>query len=280
MLDPRQDPRRDETMQKANRSALIIDAKALFDAAQREHVGRIADKRTGIEVMVLKERMHASGTDWRWVSSERQYSDGLTKASGRQLLADRLRKGTIKIVEDVTYTAAKKKTKEERKEIIDSTRTTRNTTRSRAMQLLVFGASFEKAAAQDLITFYVHGVGVFATTLTTIVGTILVLMMIFMVVSRSSGAMPAISRPAMRDAQTQTDRVEEEAEHTAAEVNDTRETQPLDPTGSTATSTTLMPSTILVTPHGDCYHVNRQCFGLRRASGINTKRPCLICCRG
>ena len=32
-------------------SALIVDAKALYDAAQKEHVH---NRRTGIEVMVLK----------------------------------------------------------------------------------------------------------------------------------------------------------------------------------------------------------------------------------
>ena len=45
--------------------------------------------------MVLKERMAASGPSWRWVSSERQYADGLTKEGARQLLADRLRKGAL-----------------------------------------------------------------------------------------------------------------------------------------------------------------------------------------
>ena len=50
----------------------------------------------------------------KWVSSERQFADGLTKESARQLLADRLRYGRIKFVWDPNYTAAKKKTKQSR----------------------------------------------------------------------------------------------------------------------------------------------------------------------
>jgi hypothetical protein len=41
------------------------------------------DKRTGIEVMVLKQRMCANNTHWEWVSSERQHADGLTEIQAR-----------------------------------------------------------------------------------------------------------------------------------------------------------------------------------------------------
>ncbi len=108
------DPRSDYTMQVIGTSALVIDAKALYDAAQKEHVHSFNDKRTGIEVMVLKERMKASDTIWRWVSSERQYADGLTKFAARQLLADRLRHGIIALVYDKNFTAANNKDKFER----------------------------------------------------------------------------------------------------------------------------------------------------------------------
>jgi hypothetical protein len=108
-LDDRRDPRADHTMQVLGTSALVIDAKALYDAARKEHVHNFEDKRTGIEVMVLKEKMKASGTIWKWVSSERQYADGLTKMSARQLWADRLRATTITLKHDPNFVAAKKK---------------------------------------------------------------------------------------------------------------------------------------------------------------------------
>jgi hypothetical protein len=58
---------------------LLVDAKALYNAAQKEHVRNFEDHRTGIEVMVMKQRMKAAAVNWLWVSSERQYADGLTK---------------------------------------------------------------------------------------------------------------------------------------------------------------------------------------------------------
>ena len=69
-----------------------------------------------------------SGPDWksgswrkgyiggrlRWMSSERQFADGLTKAGTRQLLADRLRYGKVKYTWDPDYVASKKKDAGER----------------------------------------------------------------------------------------------------------------------------------------------------------------------
>ena len=49
-----------------------------------------------------------------WLSSERQLADGLTKASARQSLADRLRSGRFIIRHDPNFTSAKKKSAEER----------------------------------------------------------------------------------------------------------------------------------------------------------------------
>ena len=114
-LDDRRDPNADWTMQCLLESALIVDAKALYDAAQKERVHNFEDRRTGIEVMVLKQRMHAAQISWRWVSSERQHADGLTKAKARQLLADRLRVANISLHHDPHFVAAKKKDKETRK---------------------------------------------------------------------------------------------------------------------------------------------------------------------
>ena len=50
-----------------------------------------------------------------WVSSELQYSDGLTKASAAQLLADRLRSHLTRLKSDEDFVASKKKTAAERK---------------------------------------------------------------------------------------------------------------------------------------------------------------------
>jgi hypothetical protein len=53
--------------------------------------------------------MTAAGAVWRWVSSERQLADGLTKEQARRNIALVLRNGTLKLIHDPSYTAAKKK---------------------------------------------------------------------------------------------------------------------------------------------------------------------------
>ena len=94
---------------------LVTDAKALYDSYQREALGNnLTDKRTGLEVKVMKERLQGLGGRLRWMSSERQFADGLTKFGTRQLLADRLRYGKVKYTWDPDYVASKRKGFEER----------------------------------------------------------------------------------------------------------------------------------------------------------------------
>ena len=94
---------------------LVTDAKALYDSYQREALGNnLTDKRTGLEVKVMKERLLGLGGRLRWMSSERQFADGLTKFGTRQLLADRLRYGKVKYTWDPDYVASKRKGFEER----------------------------------------------------------------------------------------------------------------------------------------------------------------------
>ena len=52
------------------------------------------------------------GGSFKWICSERQYADGLTKEATRQLLADRIHHGKTKFTWDPLYTAAKKKLSE------------------------------------------------------------------------------------------------------------------------------------------------------------------------
>ena len=81
---------------------LITDAKALYDAFHKESssTSSSVDKRTYLEIRVAKQQVTELGGSLRWVSSERQYADGLTKTSTRSLLADRWRDGRIKLVWD------------------------------------------------------------------------------------------------------------------------------------------------------------------------------------
>ena len=105
-------PLREIFQQKSElRPTLITDAKALFDSFHRDGYSSVTDKRTALEVLVLKEQMLALGGGMKWISLERQFADSLTKMSSRQLLGDRLRHGRIKFTWDPTFTASKKKDK-------------------------------------------------------------------------------------------------------------------------------------------------------------------------
>ena len=99
-----------------NESLLVIDAKCLYDILHREelYVSSTADKRTCLEALVTRDKLKEIGGSVRWVSSERQYADGLTKDSATQLLADRLRTHQHKITADESYQASRKKDAGER----------------------------------------------------------------------------------------------------------------------------------------------------------------------
>ena len=96
---------------------MVTDAKALYDSYHREGAsGTVVDKRVSLEIRVMKERLQELNGRLRWMSSERQMADGLTKESARLLLAERLRHGCLKMCWDPGYVAAKKKSKIELQE--------------------------------------------------------------------------------------------------------------------------------------------------------------------
>ena len=95
-------------------SALVVDAKALYDSLKAETPSLQGDKRTKIEVMVTKQKMLSMKSRLKWVSSEAQLADGVTKFSAWQLFADRLRSHHISLQADMSFQASKKKTMAER----------------------------------------------------------------------------------------------------------------------------------------------------------------------
>ena len=101
---------------------MVTDAKALYDSYHREGVSSsVVDKRVSLEIRVMKEMMEELGGQLRWVSSERQIADGLTKESARTLLAARLRHRRLKLTWDPNYVASKKKSKKEKEKAIAET---------------------------------------------------------------------------------------------------------------------------------------------------------------
>ena len=68
------------------------------------------DRRSKIEVMVVKQKIDEMKTKLKWISSETQLADGVTKIAARQLLADRLRSHVFSLHSDRSFQAAKRKT--------------------------------------------------------------------------------------------------------------------------------------------------------------------------
>ena len=103
-----------DTQDIAMQSALVIDANALFDSIEAEVPQLQGDKRTKIEIMIVKQKMDEIGTKLRWISSEIQLADGVTEIAACQLLADRIRTNLLSLQADRTFQAAKRKTQAER----------------------------------------------------------------------------------------------------------------------------------------------------------------------
>ncbi|CAL1148549.1 unnamed protein product [Cladocopium goreaui] len=108
------DPRQDSTAADICSSAIVIDAKGLYDAINKDGINSSLDKRAGIEIMCIKEELVRQKTQLKWVSSERMLADGMTKIHARQALVDMLRSGYLSLVMDEKFTAAKKKDKIQR----------------------------------------------------------------------------------------------------------------------------------------------------------------------
>ena len=108
------DPRQAATAADICASAIVIDAKGLYDAINKDGISSSLDKRAGIEIMCIKEELARQKTQLRWVSSERMLADGMTKIHARQVLVDMLRSGFLSLVKDKQFTAAKKKDKMQR----------------------------------------------------------------------------------------------------------------------------------------------------------------------
>ena len=108
LLDPRQKLQDLLDCKSPLAPTMVTDAKALYDSFHREGYGNsVVDKRVSLEVKVmkeLKERLLTLGGNLRWMSSERQLADGLTKEAARNLLAQRLCYGKLKLIWDPIHT--------------------------------------------------------------------------------------------------------------------------------------------------------------------------------
>ncbi|CAK0861054.1 unnamed protein product [Prorocentrum cordatum] len=115
MLYPNMQLTGPDMLQVLGRSPCITDCKALYDAAiSQAPAGGLTERRTGIEIMQVNEKMKEFGGVWRWTNTHQQMADGLTKLQVRQQFVEKLRRMTHALKYDATFTAGKKVSQQER----------------------------------------------------------------------------------------------------------------------------------------------------------------------
>ena len=89
---------------------MVTDCKSLYDSlARSESQGLgLQEKRTAIEVAATRQQMEASGISCKWVNSDRQLADSLTKPMAAHAMKQLCSTGRWKIIFDANFTAAKK----------------------------------------------------------------------------------------------------------------------------------------------------------------------------
>jgi len=91
-------------------SFLVTDAKALYDASKSETSALgLKEKRSGIELLFLKQNLAESGTTFRWVNSGAMLADGMTKGQMRHMIEEFLRNPCWKLVDDEKFQSFKKR---------------------------------------------------------------------------------------------------------------------------------------------------------------------------
>ena len=79
----------------------ICDAKSLYDHLHSETSGCTADRRTAIEIQIIRSSLDAQGADVRWVDHHGMYADAMTKRNGNiPLLQTMMRTARICISEE------------------------------------------------------------------------------------------------------------------------------------------------------------------------------------
>ena len=78
----------------------VVDAKSLFDHLSKETTGITADKRTGLEVQVIRQTLAEIGTRVKWIPYPQMVVDCLIKRQGNaQPLLALLDSGILKVTE-------------------------------------------------------------------------------------------------------------------------------------------------------------------------------------
>ena len=70
--------------ERLKRCLCVVDAKSLYDHLVKETVGSAEDRRTAIEMQVIRQSMNETRASIRWVPHPRMFMDCLTKRAGNR----------------------------------------------------------------------------------------------------------------------------------------------------------------------------------------------------
>eukprot|EP00435_Cladocopium_sp_Y103_P001618 s5475_g1.t1 len=71
--------------ERLRKSLCVVDAKSLFDHLVKETIGTAADRRTAIEMQVIRQSLAETGAQVKWVPHPRMTMDCLTKRHGNRV---------------------------------------------------------------------------------------------------------------------------------------------------------------------------------------------------
>ena len=101
----------EEVLQNLPTSYAITDCKSLYDSIERQESSGLGlqEKRTAVEVTAIRQTMSQTNLKTKWVNSDRQLADVLTKPGvSPDTILGLLRRGRWKIVFDPEFVSAKR----------------------------------------------------------------------------------------------------------------------------------------------------------------------------
>ena len=90
----------EQSQQRLRHNICVVDAKSLYDHLSKESLGVTDDKRTALEIQIIRQRLSETDTQVRWIPHPLMVVDGLTKKAGNLApLYSMLRTGRLKLFE-------------------------------------------------------------------------------------------------------------------------------------------------------------------------------------
>ena len=93
------------------RSIIVTDSKNMYDSVMKiESSGlQLEERRLAVEILSYRERLSAAGIDCKWVDSDQQMADALSKAFHYEAFLKVCQRKEMSLFFDPTFLSAKKK---------------------------------------------------------------------------------------------------------------------------------------------------------------------------